>query len=136
MNHDINNKIELKEAITWLIAFFDKFDFPLTSFEVWRYLSVKCDYLDVLIILDNACAAKLQRSGGFYFLRGRESIVATRMRRYNYANRKFKKALFFTRIFRFIPWVKMVAVGNIIGSSNMKNSGDIDFLLDNVYLYK
>lgn len=123
-----NNK-ELKEAITEVIAFFDKFDFPLTSFEVWRYLKVKVEYIDVVCLLTDEEIQGIGSMNGFYFKIGRVATVETRMRRYNYSNRKFKKALFFSRLFKYIPWIKMIAVGNIIGPNNMRGTGDIDFFI-------
>lgn len=189
MKQITNNKTELKEAITEVIVFFDKFDFPLTSFEVWRYIKLKAEYLEVLSILEKintpvikspeysgwgpynrstsssptqgvgttatrqshdhrtiheiaslplamtgektsaTTSHSIQSKNGFYYFNGREAIVETRMKRYNYASRKFKKAMFFSRLFKFVPWVKMIAIGNIIGPNNMRNAGDIDFFI-------
>ncbi len=115
-----------------VIAFFDLFDYPLTEFELWQFVGIECGLLDVKKVLDeslsngNEC---LGVSNGFYFLRGRKEIIKTKMARYNYADKKFKKAILVSRFFKIIPWIKMIAVGNLIGSHNLKRESDIDLFI-------
>lgn len=118
----------LDKAITRTIAFFDMFDFPLTAFEVWKYCEIGCSLFGIMNSLDIK-KEKVETKNGFYFLEGREKIVNTRMKRYNVASEKFKKAIWVSRFFRLIPWIKMIAVGNIIGGNNAKEEGDIDFFI-------
>jgi len=129
-------KATIKEAIVKTIAFFDLFDYPLTNWEIWRYglwQGNKITYNDVVKILDtisDPTALKAVGSlNGFYFLPGRDKIIKTRRERYNYTNRKFKRALLIAKIFKFIPWIKMIAVGNLIGTHNLKDESDIDFFI-------
>jgi len=122
-----NKKQELRRAIRRTVAFFDLFDFPLTAFETWKYLGVKRGLDEVQDILREM--NELEEKYGFYFLPGRSGIVETRMARYNAADHKFRRAIRVARIFKFIPWVRMIAVGNIIGGNNLKNESDIDFFI-------
>jgi len=138
MEKEINTE-ELKRAITRTIAFFDMFDFPLTAFEVWKYCGEKCSLFDVEDVLNknrphpSPLLGKerglIERKNGFYFLKGRKDIIDTRMKRYNIADKKFRRAIWVSKIFRFIPWIKMIAVGNMIGGNNAKKAGDIDLLI-------
>jgi len=150
---------KIKEATQEVVAFFDLFDYPLTSYEIWQYLNVKCELSEVMEVLEpllnsplgpsyassyaEAMADKkasedkkggelsevIKSKNGFYFLKGREKIIKTRLKRYNYTDQKMKRALRVTRLFKVIPWIKMAAVGNIIGAHNLKNVSDIDLFI-------
>lgn len=120
----------LKIVVLKTLAFFDLFDFPLTSFEIWQHLPKRCSLLNVEKTLQSLVVdKKISHLFGCYFISGRDSIVDTRLRRFNYTDRKMKRALWVTRVFKFIPWIKMVAVGNIIGSNNLRDGSDIDLFV-------
>ena len=133
-----------------MIAFFDMFDYPLTVEEIWLNLSVKCGLYEVMAELEKRAnppyppftrgadmvnppnppfEGGLENKNGFYFLAGREKNIEERLNRYNFTARKFKRAMLIAGIFKFIPWIKMMAVGNLIGAHNLKDSSDIDFFI-------
>jgi len=128
---------EMVEAIIKVIAFFDIFDFPLTSFEIWQYLGMKCELAEVLAILNEVIQPPLpllpgrwiESKNGFYFLAGRSQIINLRLERYNFTDRKFKRARLIARIFKIIPWIKMMAVSNLMGAHNLKDESDIDWFI-------
>jgi len=128
---EIKEKEQVKEAIVRAIAFFDLFDYPLTAWEIWRYIGLKCKLTDVFESLAEVADAfsPLQEKNGFYFLTGREGIIDEKMTRYNLAEKKIKKAVRVARVFKLIPWVKMMAVSNIIGSHNLREESDIDLFI-------
>jgi len=138
-SREIKTDKNVAKAIARTIAFFDLFSYPLTGFEVWKYLDVKCELAEVLEVLENIAKksplvplferGQVERKNGFYFLAGREEIIKERMARYNYSDKKFKRAVWLSRIFKFIPWIKMIAVGNIIGAHNLKKESDIDLFI-------
>jgi len=120
----------ISSSITNVVVFFDLFNYPLTVFEIWKNLNIKCSLLDVKKILeDENFSGHIQVYNGFYFLKGRQDIIKIRMARYNYTDRKFKRAMKISKIFRFIPWIEMIAIGNNIGEHNLKNNSDIDFFI-------
>ena len=149
------DSVDLQKAIVRTVAYFDMFDFPMTDFEIWQLLGEKCNFIEVRNILNLMSlraegeaisvsgiepgllrrsaprndSAVLETKNGFYFLKGRESIIRTRLDRYNFTDRKFKRALRVVKIYRLIPWVKMVAVSNIIGAHNLKDESDIDIFI-------
>jgi len=135
MNNGNMEKIkQLKGAIVKAIAYFDMFDYPLTLVEIFKFINIKCELAEVLEVLEKEIQPALKGKiiggkNGFYFLAGREEIIKVRLRRYNYANRKFKRARLVARIFKFIPWIKMIAVGNLLGAQNLKDDSDIDLLI-------
>lgn len=111
-----------------MIAFFDMFDYALTDFEVWRMLSIERELIEVIKTLDDGIGG-VERYNGFYFLAGRGAIANERLARYNFTGRKFKRAILISKIFRFIPWIKMIAVGNLLGAHNLRDNSDIDFFI-------
>lgn len=125
-----DKQISTERAIVEAIVFFDMFDFPLTDSEVWKFIRKKVGFFEVQnILLSDALDGYLGRKNGFYFLRGRGDIVTKRLERYSFADRKFKRALLVSRFFSYLPWIKMIAVGNIIGPHNLKDDSDIDLFI-------
>lgn len=118
----------LKEAIVKTIAFFDMFDYPLTVNEVWRNLGVKCELAEIMEVLEGGIK-NIDKQNGFYFFSGRESIVGERQKRYKAADRKFKRALRLAKFYKVIPWIRLIAVGNLMGADNLKPESDIDIFI-------
>lgn len=125
-----------KEAMLKLFAFFDLFDFPLTLFELNKYLKAisldgKIPSLSKSLFLLNELllVRKIEMLDGFYFLKNRQETVISRRKRYNYSKRKIKIARRFARIFALLPYVRKVAVANSIGSYNLRDESDIDFFI-------
>lgn len=128
MNSEEKN-ITLQKAIVEAIAFFDMFDCPLTLMEVWKFIRMECGLTDVQEILSSGIMIEVGEKNGYYFLAGREGIYNTRMQRYNFAVRKLKRTLLIARIFKLVPWIKMIAVGNMMGANNLRDQSDIDLLV-------
>jgi len=123
-----NNQESLSLAIKKVIVFFDLFDFPLTPYEIFNYLEQRFLLIDIIFVLDSL-ADIFENKNGFYFLSGREKIVELRQVRYNYAVRKLKIAQSFAKIFSLFPYIKVVALVNVMGAHNMRDEGDIDFFI-------
>ncbi|MEI8360820.1 MAG: hypothetical protein WCG01_01720 [bacterium] len=126
--NDLDKQIAkgIRKTITW----YDMFDFPLTLMELWRFglYDAACELTSV----DNTLSlmqSDINHSHGFYYLKGREAIIKTRQFRYSYADIKVKKTLKISKLFRWIPWIKFIAIVNIYGSDNLKSSSDIDLFI-------
>ena len=119
-----------KKAILAAIAFFDLFDYPLTVLEIWQYSQEKNSLSQINKKLkEMIVAGHLEEKQNFYFLPGRVEIITTRLKRYNYTQRKLKHARRLVYLWRLIPWIKMIAVGNLIGTHNLKDKSDIDLFV-------
>ncbi len=138
MNQDKFKNKGLEKAILRVIAFFDMFDYPLTAFEIWGYVGVECKLEEICDVLTKngptvfeavGPLPQIAKKNNFYFLKGREKIIETRLKRYNYTDEKFKRALWVSGVFKLIPWIKGIAIGNVIGAHNLKKDGDIDFFI-------
>ena len=125
----------LQSAIVRTVVFFDIFDYPLTLMEIWKWLYITdgsqiarkylADIKNELTQITDTIEAK----NGFYFLRGREQIIRTRLARYGLAEEKYKKAVKFIKIIRLIPFVKLVAVCNNLAYGNASGASDIDLFI-------
>jgi len=121
---------ELQTAIVKTVVFFDMFSYPLTGYELWRYLGVATDFtavekeLKLLVEL-----GFLGGKQGFYFFPGQEHLLAIRKQRYHFTNRKLKIAQRAVRLFRLLPTVKFVALSNLIGRHNLRDGSDIDIFI-------
>lgn len=124
----INHKTQ--KAIKETVAFFDLFDYPLTPSEVYKYCFLESDLAKVEKELASMkTCGFINEKDNFYFLPKRDKIIGTRQRRKLHAKRKYTKAGLIVKIFKFIPWIKMIAIGNIIGEDNLKDNSDIDFFI-------
>jgi hypothetical protein len=110
------------------LAYADVFDYPLTVYEVYRYLtSTKASLNDVARAL--ADENIFSRVDEYFMLRGREEIVETRKRRTEIASRLWPKAARYGRIIASLPFVRMVAVTGSLAMNNMDEGKDIDYMI-------
>lgn len=118
------------EKIIETVVFFDLFKFPLTALEIKKYSAVDLNLVQLDEILQEELRKnRLETKNGFYFLVNRAEIVDTRKERYNYSLRKIKIAKLFANIFFLTPGVSSVCLVNSIGANNLRDGGDIDFLI-------
>ena len=124
-----NNNIN--KAIIKTLAFFDLFDYPLTPWEVYKFLYKKpAKYFDVIIALSNLVQnKKIETKNSFYFLPGKTEIYNVRKERYLIANKKYKIARRAARWLSWLTHLKMIAVCNNLAYSNSKNDSDIDVFI-------
>ena len=154
MSESIPKIKEIEVAVVETIAFLDIFDYSPTSLELWRFLGVKIELAELLKILPlykgelegvdcdcrqdptqappfdyrsgQALVKGRSQGGGFYFLSGREEIVARRSEFFHLAEKKYRIARQAASILKFVPGIKMVAVCN---NFYYKPDSDIDFFI-------
>jgi hypothetical protein len=130
MARDFDNLSELQAAIIRIIVFFDMFSYPLTAYELWRYLSVTAEFEEAAkTASDLVSLGFLANEHGFYFLPGQSNLVAVRKQRYHYTNRKLKIARRAVRLFSLLPMVEFAALSNLIGRHNLRDGSDIDIFI-------
>lgn len=125
---------DLEQSIFRAVAFWSLFDFPLTGFEVWKWLArpaVGYRLEDVRACLERSSwlATRLETQDGFFVLRGKLEMIVTRHSRFLDAARKFKRLRRASRYLAFLPMVKMLAVGNTLAWMNTKPGSDIDLFI-------
>lgn len=130
VERDVNKLNELQVAIIKAVVFFDMFSYPLTSYEIWRNLSVAAEFADSDKEARKLVESKLLSvTQGFYYLPGQERLLGVRKQRYHYTNRKLKIARRAVRLFKLLPTVKFVALSNLIGRHNLRDGSDIDLFI-------
>lgn len=125
---------DLEKSIVKTVAYFDVFNFPLTTLEIWKWLyrpREKYTLQQVREILCNSpwLTSRLSLQEGFFSLKNRDNIYLLRKQNNNWAERKFRKTVNMVKIFRFLPFVKMVAVCNNLSYSNSRDASDIDLFI-------
>lgn len=128
-----------EKAIISTLAYFDIFDYPLTATEIWKWLFLEeggkhkgTESIESVMqaLNDNEyLRSRVDSKFGFYFLKGREEIVTTRMDRYRLAERKWHKAKKIVRFLRHVPFVKMIGICNTLAYNNSRPQADIDLFI-------
>lgn len=117
-----------QQAVMKVIAYLAVFDCPLTAMEIRDYLEVTIDPVELNLVLAELVASGwLQTKHGFYGLEIEK--ITERQTRFTYSRRKLKKARLIAMIFSRLPWVRLIALANQIGRHNLRESGDLDFLI-------
>ncbi|KKR21676.1 MAG: hypothetical protein UT50_C0005G0010 [Candidatus Moranbacteria bacterium GW2011_GWA2_39_41] len=134
----------LSKYVLTTLAYYDVMDYPMTAFEIWKYLTVisnfqfpisnnqitKYSLTDVVSELEDDKLQKfVEEFQGYYFLRGRRDLVEQRIERNKIAEQKFRivqKVVFWLR---FVPFVRGVAVTGRLAMKNTEFKSDLDFLV-------
>ncbi len=119
--------IELERAILETLAYSDVFDYPLRVDEIHRYLPLAADDNEIREVLRGSESAGCRN--GFYFLAGREKIVAIRSRREAVSLPRFRQAVRVGRLLGRLPFIRMVALTGSLALLNSDESADLDYML-------
>ncbi len=117
------------------IAYYDILGYPLTVFEIWKYLiseqgQNKITLADIISELETEEIKKnIEEYRGYYFLRGRKNLVMQRIERNKISEGKYgiiKRAVWFLR---FAPFVRMILVTGRLAMKNADKKSDLDILV-------
>ncbi|MBB6254195.1 nucleotidyltransferase domain-containing protein [Nitrospirillum iridis] len=122
---------KLETAIYSTIAYRDIFHFPVSVFEIHRYLhGIRCTLGDVQHALAGPILGHhLESDGTYHALRGRADLFAIRRTRAELSRRQWPTARRHARFLASLPNVRMVAMTGSLAAGNFPPDGDIDFLL-------
>ena len=126
----------LEQQILRTIIYFDIFDYPLTTLEIWRNLSARARYGEVVSALTESKWLKERaefRSGMWALILplggGVPPPSGERARRYRASKRKLDIARKFARAARYIPWVRAIYACNSLGFLHARPESDIDLFV-------
>lgn len=119
------------------IIYFDLFDYPLSLAEIYQYLytegmqggNFSLDDIQECFNSSETIKRLVAAERGFYFLKGRQEIINIRLERYKLAESKYKLALRAINIYKFLPFLKLIAVCNSLSYNNAKEGSDIDLFV-------
>lgn len=116
------------------LAFFDIFDYPLTSLEIWRYLYApgeqKISLNQIIEALGNPeLKAKIGFFRGFYFLAGKQDSVELRRERNAIAEKKLIRLRPYAKYLNRLGAVSGVAVANTLAIKHSRPESDIDLFI-------
>jgi hypothetical protein len=109
----------------------DAFDYPLTQAEIHRYLirlPLSSETVNDSLNRGGLVPQRLRRSGEYYTLPGRESMMHVRRQREAVAQRLWPEAARYGRLIARMPFVRMVAVTGSLAVNNVGPDEDIDYL--------
>lgn len=130
----------LAKNILTTIVYYDVLDYPLTVFEMEKYLiraemqnpgvEEKFDLAQIMRVLGGEELKKLvEEYQGFYFLPNRQELVAQRLERNKISEKKIKIALRVVRWLRFVPFARMIAITGRLAMKNAEERSDLDLLV-------
>ena len=140
----------LEKAIVATIAYYDVLEYPLTGFEVFKYLInplhiVKSssidfdaevepleniDLINILKILEgDNLKSYIDEKNGFYFLQNRRQIAKIRIERQKISDEMWKKSKRIIKWLQIIPYLRMVLMSGSAAMHNAKPESDIDLLV-------
>ncbi|HVZ10865.1 MAG TPA: hypothetical protein VG941_00340 [Candidatus Paceibacterota bacterium] len=132
--------MELRKVLLATLAYHDIFEYPLTSFEAWRFL-IQPRRLGLSELPSASLAAiiaeleRLVQSGdivqenGFYALAGRGQTASERLRREKIAAQKWQTFLRRARWLQLCPWIEGFFVSGSLALGNTTADSDFDILM-------
>lgn len=121
----------MEKAILKTLIYADIFDYPLTIYEIHKWLIGKKTTLRQVekTLKQLTEKRKIKTEKGYYFLPKRLKIISKRQRRRKHAIEYFKKARILTAILKIIPWIKLVGVSGGLAMENTQKKDDIDLFI-------
>jgi hypothetical protein len=124
---------DLELAIFRTAAYFAYSHYPVTAFELWKWLlepAKAYSFAEVLEAIEGAfLKERLIRSGGFYTTEKDADILENRRNRVADALRKYAKLKRVTAILGRVPYVEGIAVCNSLAFHHTLPSSDIDLFV-------
>jgi hypothetical protein len=132
---------DLSGKILSTLMYYDKLDYPLTPFEIWKYLSRNTNHESDITDRRNSLAEiisglkseelknKIEEYQGFYFFTGKKDLVEKRLERNKISQLKIKKIKKVVWWLRMMPFVRMVAVTGTVAMKNSDGKSDLDLFI-------
>lgn len=121
--------MSLERSIKATVAYFSLFDYPLTVFEIQKWLWSPQPVSLPAVYEALRQTGELEEKDGFFFLPGASGSVGRRLRTYFDNQKKIKRAQNSARLASWLPFWRLVAVVNTAALDNSRPGSDIDWLV-------
>jgi len=134
--------VMIEDAVLATLAYYDGLDYPLSSFELCRYLvnpqrlkpnleSIGAINLDEILkatekLIDEG---KIEQENGFYFLKGRTGLSALRLDREKISAQKWRLCLRRAYWLQMAPWIRGMFVSGSLALGTVSPESDFDILV-------
>jgi len=126
----------LEKIILKTLAWFDLFQYPLTTWECWQWLYVNGEKIGIIspllvqVALENLrLLGKVKNYNGYWQLADKESYLAYRLQRSRWAIAKQKRAMAGIKLISFLPFVRLVSLSNTVAWDAPSKDSDIDLFI-------
>lgn len=124
----------LETSIYRTLAYFAYFQYPLTSFEIWKWLLEPDQHVPLIAVVETLDQSawlrdQVQFHQGFYALGEVVAWRRDRHLRFLDAVRKYHKAERAVQVLGRLPWINGVAVCNSLSWYQTKQDSDIDLFV-------
>lgn len=125
-----------EESILKTLAFYDIFDLPLTSLEIFKFL-IKANkqekdysFLTTQNTLSNLSHAKtIGSNNGFFYLNDRLGLINQRIDHNKIAEQRWKRFKKAAQWLFCVPFIKQVYVTGSLSANNASDNSDLDVLI-------
>lgn len=123
-----------EQAVYRTVAYFDAFRYPLTAFEIWKFLLEPQEAVTLHQVRELLSSSPFLRKRfiawrGFYSLRDTPEFVRERGVRFVDAVRKYRKAVWYARLIARLPYVRSIAICNSLAFFHTNKESDIDLFI-------
>lgn len=121
----------MEQAILKTLTYADIFNYPLTTYEIHKWLiAKKVSLREVEAGLKRLIKKKkIEGGSGFYFLYGNSLLISKRKNRYKQSLGYLRTANLIVFLFKLVPWIKLVGVSGNLSMENSLKSDDIDLFV-------
>ncbi|HEX8974834.1 MAG TPA: hypothetical protein VF817_05145 [Patescibacteria group bacterium] len=132
---------QLQKSILATVAYYDGLKYPLSAFEIWKYI-IRADYSSnegqiaqpslsevIFCLQQESISRNIENQDGFYFLRGRKDLVAKRIESGKISAVKIKQLRRIVKWIIYVPFVRMVGVTGRLAMKNAQQGSDWDLLV-------
>jgi predicted nucleotidyltransferase len=134
MNSDSEKNITISplgKSIIKTLAYYDIFDYPLTSEEIFYNLETNhvslTEVLNEIEKLFNSCL--VYKESNFYLLRNKKDFVDKRLAGNELAEKRMKSAYRMSKFISKFPYVRAILLSGSISKGYMEKESDIDYFI-------